>query len=473
MGSIFLGGATPRTNRRTDDELIGDAITIRKTARETLKTNDLKGYQKLQESCVRGLDTKFDFIKPLDSKVTVEQLTQITSTVQKIKTFKKRLISHDMIDVFTIPKRMVRTLLNNEWQPDQTQGTFNLLEEHRTLPSLDSLFKANKYFQEYGASYHVENVQWSGELLLNSCSQALKMKILESTDHLSEAEKGGPTYFGVMIEKVIATSEIAMRGVIKMLESMKLTDYPGEDVNKCASCIRGGVTLLAEHNALPIDHIRLVLSIFSHCSTKGFVTLVQGLKTAITLKWKKHDLEEILRILETDYNERIQSHLEEDTWEAKATKSNQESTFLLNSNFICFNCGGFHLLKDCTLPKDESAIAARKKIILGNRKTDVDGKANSGGSKDDKSDKPTNPKKIPPKTGESHEKEFDGTTLHWCGKCGRWTNHKTADHKSREELANKNEGEKKEEEKASVNLVQEEDPTQGGFIGGATALNFG
>ena len=70
-----------------------------------------------------------------------------------------------------------------------------------------------------------------------------------------------------------------------------------------------------------------------------------------------------------------------------------------------------------------------------------------------------NPRKQPPKSVELHEKQLNGKTIHWCGTCGRWGNHKTADHKSKEEL-------EKEKENNSDSSNQ-----QGSFAG-ATALNF-
>ncbi len=36
--------------------------------------------------------------------------------------------------------------------------------------------------------------------------------------------------------------------------------------------------------------------------------------------------------------------------------------------------------------------------------------------------------KTPPKPGEDHEKTINGSKLKWCGRCDKWTDHKTEDH---------------------------------------------
>ena len=53
--------------------------------------------------------------------------------------------------------------------------------------------------------------------------------------YLKESEKGGPTYLVIMIKKIISTSGTAIRGLTKKIETMKLSDYDGENVLHCAT----------------------------------------------------------------------------------------------------------------------------------------------------------------------------------------------------------------------------------------------
>ena len=76
---------------------------------------------------------------------------------------------------------------------------------------------------------------------------------------------------------------------------------------------------------------------------------------------------------------------------------------------------------------------------------------NNGDNKD--------PKKQPPKKNEAHEKEFNGQKLKWCGKCGKWTNHSTAEHKP------------KKKEKQDYKEDDKEESANAAFIGRATAVD--
>ena len=128
---------------------------------------------------------------------------------------------------------------------------------------------------------------------------------------------------------------------------------------------------------------------------------------------------------------------------------------------------------NCPDPIDQEQINMRKELVFGKKdRRDTyqtrgrNGNLRTGGkaTTDKTSDagpgggKATSNKRQLPKTGEEHTKFFDGKKLFWCGKCGKWGNHKTVDHKSKEELSALKEG-KKEGEKR-------------GFAAGATALNF-
>ncbi len=194
-----------------------------------------------------------------------------------------------------------------------------------------------------------------------------------------------------------------------------------------------------------------VFDFFGHSTTPDFVDSVKQMKGYVKSGLKTYSVTEILDNLEQDYI----SKLSAGKWVAKDTKQGKNSGFLIynkdGSVTMCFNCGEIgHTVKDCPHALDEDAIAARKKLLFGNnggrrgkrekypKKTnpeedkDKDTSTNTNTGKN--TGKVKNPKRQPPKTDEPHEKDFDGSTLYWCGKCGRWTNHKTDDHKTKEEL---------------------------------------
>ena len=480
--TLFFGGNASRSTARTDDELVAETISCPKADRENLKSKDKKAYAKLKENSSMSLkDTKFELVKPFDTKIEATQLKEVTSVVTKVNKLKDRLRRDDMIDVFKIPSSFTQDTSGN-WVPASGAKAIDILSDYQKL-DIETVRRSTAWYQKFGQAYHTENASWSGTLILGSCSESLQLKILETVNKYSEAEKGGPTFFFIMMKLIIATSQVALRGLVNVLSKTRLNTFDGESVLDCATFFKAAVTLLRDNDLLPTDIMTITFEAFSSSSCQEFNDYVNGFKNAIKLGLKNYELEEILRELEADYTDKLGSG----KWPAKDTKVNQESTFAIGT--MCFNCGGLdHMLKDCPKPFDQSAIKARKQILLGNGKGSNSGggkknynnnsnnkgnenKGNNykkGGNNDtDESKKPkvTNPKKIPPKAGDSHEKSFDGKTLKWCGRCGRWGNHATPEHKTREELQN----EKKDNNEKAHNVDEDESAHN---VGGASCLNF-
>jgi hypothetical protein len=290
----------------------------------------------------------------------------------------------------------------------------------------------------------------------------------EAMRGLTKDEKGGPVYLVMMIKKIISTSQTALRGLQKKLENMKLTDYDGENVRDCVSFVRGANQILQDHKNVPSDIANIILEVFEHSSCERFVTKVTQIRNSIELRTKDYQVDEILNILEEDYTDKLGSG----KWTAKDSSKNEGSAFSLTLSYMmCFNCGKFgHGVRNCPEPIDEAAIAKRKKLVVkeGNNHSNNTRKGKGGKRfQKDKDEGDTNSernketKKQPPKKGESHEKDFNGKKLYWCGKCGKWTNHKTSEHRP------KKSEEKTEEDKPEVS------EGANAIIGGATALHFG
>lgn len=66
----------------------------------------------------------------------------------------------------------------------------------------------------------------------------------------------------------------ALRSLTKKLEVLKLTDFPGENVTKATSFVRGPVSLMKSNKALSVDIEDVSFTIFKYCSTKEFVSFV-------------------------------------------------------------------------------------------------------------------------------------------------------------------------------------------------------
>jgi hypothetical protein len=264
-----------------------------------------------------------------------------------------------------------------------------------------------------------------------------------------------------MSKLILATSEKAMRGLTDKISSLKLTDFGGENVLTAGSYLKAALNLFRAHDKVPKDINLLLFKIFRESSTKEFnsyiASIESNLDTAPLFGNKiKMTSEDIIDAFESKYSDIIGRG----DWEAKSTTAGQESGFSADvSDTVCFNCGKIgHTSPKCTLPKDEKATEIRRKLFSSSRDSSGGrggrghgkggqgrGRGRGGGrgrgagrGGNDSSKKPElsadeaakKALKTPPKPGEDHEKTINGSKLKWCGRCGKWTDHKSQDHPS-------------------------------------------
>ena len=438
--SRFVGATGVRANARTEDEIAENINTTKKNEREALKTNNLKAYEKLKQDAMKGIEPKFDLLKAIEEGSKDEGFKAVYDVMSKTAAFERTLKESDMIDIFKIPVGEYDT----DGMPVLTAIEVDLLIKSQSV-TLADVRKANHFYSTLGQDYHLENIQWSGKKILNSCSDALKDKIMEATAHLPNSEQGGPVFWKVLMDLVIATSETAMRRIINKIATVKLSDFNGEDVTQCATFLRSSYTLLKNHDRIQVDMIYLLFQTLRECSTPYFVRRVEYCEQNRLSKIGGYDLisyEDLLNEFQILYADLIGRN----GWEAKTTE-NQGSAFNVERKLSCWNCGvDGHGITDCTKPRNEADIEKRKKLWNSSRNVQP-GRGNGAGNRDRSNrrgngpsgrgrhnNNPSGPgnfnKKVPPKQGENHTKNVNGATWKWCGVCKCWTKtHGTAEHR--------------------------------------------
>ena len=209
----FLGkNIAPLTVPRTENEVEAIGISVPKEERKTLKTKEVKTYEKLKEKAEEGITSKFGLLKPIDQTSNTKDFKDIYGVLTRVKELKQSILAYDMDDVFNIPSAFKEDL------PATECSSLNLFSDSNDI-SLELVKKANRFYYLYGAEYHAENIKWSGEKVLASCDKELKDKILEEVQEYKASERGGPVYFKVMMNLVIATSDTAMRSVVNRINN--------------------------------------------------------------------------------------------------------------------------------------------------------------------------------------------------------------------------------------------------------------
>ena len=167
-GSKWLGGATPRTTKRNQDDIFGLGISVKKEERENLKTTDKKTYYKVRENCTKGIENKFTQLKSIDENSPIDHFESVYSVVTRFDDLQESLRTNDMLDVFTIAS----SYESDGSGPTSTATTVDLFHGIKST-DLSLVKAASQYFIEFGEDYHGENIVWSGEKILNSCDSTL------------------------------------------------------------------------------------------------------------------------------------------------------------------------------------------------------------------------------------------------------------------------------------------------------------
>ena len=213
----------------------------------------MKAYLQLKTDGEKGLPTKFTFFKALDL-MNIEWMNEISGIVANTTELFRKMKDRSIDDIFTIPEQMMYDDSSDEWVPVASKGFILLKTKYSDITEVH-VKKAVAWMQCYGPSYYVENMSWSKNMILNSCTDDLKHnKIIEDMmEHWNEAEEQtGPACFYLMMKHILlsTSNEALRRSVTVNLERLKLTDFDGENVSKACTFLLNVHTLLKDNGVV-------------------------------------------------------------------------------------------------------------------------------------------------------------------------------------------------------------------------------
>ena len=412
---------------RTDHQAQGMAVAVKQEDRKDLTADALI---KLQKATTEGMTHKFSLM----SHNSDDQLVDCYNLTLRVEELKSRLKETDTIGGFDIFDTIIITPIDP--MPDDVR----LIEKVDTMT--EPLVRASMKFKRYyGQTYDVQNLQWSQELIKNSCDEDLATKVMERLRKIPDEEKGGALFYFIMIKLIQTNTEQAVRVLTEKLEKLSLRTLTGENVYTACSLIRGVVERLDVVNKIPHDIENTILKILQTSSVDKFNKTFETLEESRFLGLvPKKEIEDILILAELRYT----SILSDEGWSglgrvgkstftmnADGTLQIGKSTFLIGDDgeiippssgtppagtsdqHDCWSCGQpGHLSWQCP-----------------NRGSPVGGRGRGGRGRGQERSDPQNPKRIPPKAGEPHEKVVKGVPLYWCNVCNSWNGtHLTVDH---------------------------------------------
>ena len=247
----------------------------------------------------------------------------------------------------------------------------------------------------------------SGTWLMNSLDESLKGAIR----HSLPPRPVGPLVWMSIVNEVQAESLARHRELIQKFENMKVSDFKGENVPDYCNAARDLLLQLERDRKLPNNHLYTIVLTLTEVSVQAFsVTWMAERRVVQDFEIQSYGKEQ--SVIEAMPNYVHFSHLLD---RAKADYHNLSKQW--GSTAVSKKQDPVQAL---TSKVDKLATKVDQSLSLANGKGN--GKPSDGG------------KWAKPKQGEPHTKEIDGRTMHYCSKCGggkgRWTNHPTKDHKT-------------------------------------------
>ena len=376
---------TPRTSQRSNTA----AATIRQRVKqEDCASLSTKAYDPLQSAAVESLTSKFDLMST-NAENNDEKLTGTYTLNMVLQQLIRKSKIYDLQRAFILI------------QPDLTTTYGSVLSDVVAL--LEDYDKQNlqqyvversvEHMRKWGEDYDIENLEWSQELLENSCSEELRNLVSEQMLEIDTIYHGGPLFFYLMMKIIIRTTNEATRKLIERIRNLNISNIRGENILQVTSLIRGAVTRLG--NKVPSDITDIVLKVYQTTSYEKFNRLFEQMEVNMKINTgSKYTLPEITSVANSNYQEMLDT----DVWQHPGLDN-------------AFQCGN--------------------KNNNNNKKNNKKGKNRRGGGTD--GNKKTHKKNIPPKQGESHTRMWNDITLHWCPKCGAWRKHTPSQHVDQEE----------------------------------------
>ena len=308
-----------RTSPRTDDKI----TTHRPVVKQTERPKEVKDLQRLRQSATSKLGNSFSLLSLDDSS---SQLADTYDISMRIVEFEKTLFKFDMIDVFSLR------------QSSSSAKTTDLLSMFASVTEAD-VRSSNLFFNRYGQEYDLQNLHWSAELIENSCDQDLLDKVSERLISIPHPERGGPLSFFFAMEEITSSTTDAVRALERRVTSLKLTDFPGENVSTAVSQLRSAISRLSFLDKLPHDILHKLLDVFQSSSVPAFNDVFKFVSLQIKidpLAAKSLTHSSLLVLASTTHRELV----EKNEWSG----GNAKKPALL----ACFKCNkDGHLAKDC------------------------------------------------------------------------------------------------------------------------------
>ena len=287
-----------------------------KELRPTLSVEDKIAFEQKAGGYVLGKHNKLQvFSREINDK---NILKHVLNLHQQLKQLRRHAEAYDINDVFEIVIPLYGTAIG----PAIDNTICNLFEHY---PKLELQMTANsiRHVMSYSNPCTVENMTCAYQLVKNNTEEHLFQKALEEYEKFPPECQGGPLILHIVVKKIQNTSDQWIDCLTRKVETIKITDYKGEDVDHVVSLMRAienvFVSASTEYDRkLPNDWPKKLLKIFQTSSVEDFNDIFSDLMKKAQQKAdmfggtpKYPEPEHVLRLASQTYD-RMKS---DDSWD--------------------------------------------------------------------------------------------------------------------------------------------------------------
>jgi hypothetical protein len=215
-----------------------------------------------------GLTTKFtlnDNISDIDdvskSGDFMNKNLHFTLLLQDLKNHLKSNVMDSVFKILNIDP-LTNLIIDDKY--------IDLLDDYTSL-TLEDVQRSVAYYRQRSLKpLDAENNNWSMEFIINSCDDDLRTFIRSKLIGMDTKYHGGPTVFMILVQEIIHNNDNLARALTLRLESFKLSEIPGENIETLSSCILAICDRLECCNKLPHDIEKIILGILETCSVSKF-----------------------------------------------------------------------------------------------------------------------------------------------------------------------------------------------------------
>jgi hypothetical protein len=181
------------------------------------------------------------------------------------KTYREHC-AFDLHDVFTI----IIPLYPEDEDNDEVERTLDLYTQYADI-SIEDVARSNSYYREWLLDpWFEENLRLTYTFFQNNVTDDLFLKVSETYDKYPRSERGGPLFFILMLNQLLADTEEAAASLQKRVKDFKISNIEGENIRKVVSLLRGAVTRLTYIKKIPEDFPKILLQVMQTSSVDSF-----------------------------------------------------------------------------------------------------------------------------------------------------------------------------------------------------------